>query len=92
MAKDGMTADLKKMGAAALALMTLAILSVLGMVVLTEFKTSLPDLDNSTNTIQRIQNSTINLYLGAIAIFGTFATILALIVVVKTVIGVVKGT
>ena len=85
MAKDRMTADLKKMGAAALALMTLAILSVLGMVVLTEFKTS-------TSTSNTQVNTTIDLFIAGLAIFGTFATILALIVVVKTVIGVVKGT
>jgi len=85
MAKDGMTADLKKMGAAALALMTLAILSVLGMVVLTEFKTS-------TSTSNTQVNTTIDLFIAGLAIFGTFATILALIVVVKAVIGVVKGT
>jgi len=84
MAKSGMTADLKKMGAAALALMTLAILSVLGIVVLAEFQTSVP---NATATV----NATITAFVAGLAIFGTFATILALIVVVKAVIGVVKG-
>ena len=83
MADKGIS-SLKEQGKAALAFVGLAIVSVLGIIVLSEFKTS-------TSAIPALGNTTIDLFIAAIAIFGTFATIMALIVVTKGIIGLVKG-
>ena len=84
MASDGMASNLKEQGKAALGLVTLAILSVLGMVTLGILQTSVP---NATATV----NATITAFIAGLALFGTFATLIALIVVVKAIIGVVKN-
>ena len=82
--KQSGTASLKEQGKAALAFVALAIISVLGIIVLSEFK-------GSSSAIPALGNTTIDLFIAAIAIFGTFATIMALIVVTKGIIGLVKG-
>ena len=78
--------ETKMMGAFAAGLVVLAITSVIGIVVLDEFKNSLP-IKNVT-TDQR--NDTIELFIAGIAVFGTFATILALILIAKVILGLVK--
>jgi chromate transport protein ChrA len=76
--------SLKDQGKAALILVSLAIISILGMVVLSQFQSAIP---NSTATI----NTTIAAFIAGLALFGTFATVTALIIVVKGIIGIVKG-
>lgn len=78
------TTALKDQGKAILIMVGLAIVSVLGMIVLAEFNTSIP---NATAAI----NATILAFVAGFALFGTFATITALVIVVKAVVGVVKG-
>jgi len=73
-----------KMAAFATGLVVLAIASVIGIVVLDQFKTSLTASSTQPNT-------TIDLFIAGIAVFGTFATILALILIAKIILGLVKG-
>ena len=84
-----MAADVStmKMAAFASGLVVLAIASVIGIVVLDQFKLSLPDQSMNQTT----QNDTIDFFIAGIAVFGTFATILALILVAKIILGLVKG-
>ena len=76
--------SLKEQGKAILIFLGIAILSVLGIIILSEFKTAVPTTSTTANT-------TIDLFIAAIAIFGTFATVTALIIAVKAIIGIVKG-
>ena len=76
---------LRDQGKAILIFMSIAILSVLGIIILAEFKSS---IDSGTTTAV---NTTVDLFIAAIAVFGTFATITALIIAVKAIIGIVKG-
>jgi len=70
------------MGLAALAFVGVAILSVLGIIVLAQFK---------QNTVGSTEaNTTIDAWIAAIVIFGTFATIIALVIVTKVIIDIVK--
>ena len=75
---------LRNMGLAALAFLGVAILSVLGIIVLEQFKQT-----QIANPEQGI-NSTIDAWIAAIVIFGTFATIIALVIVTKVIIDIVK--
>lgn len=75
---------LKEQSKAILVMMGLAIVAVLGMIVLTLFKSSVP---NSTTE----SNATIDLFVTAFALFGSFASITALVILVKAIIGVVRG-
>ena len=84
MGKDSSISSLKDQGKAALVLVGLAIISVLGMVVLGQFNTSIP---GATAVI----NASITAFVAGLALFGTFATVTALIIVVKAIIGIVKG-
>lgn len=81
-----MLTSLKQQGTAALVMVTLAILCVLGMIVLYVFNTSLPS-GTATATV----NTTITAFIAGLAIFGTFSTVTALIIAVKAIVGVVKG-
>jgi len=81
MAEDG---NIKMMSVFAAGLVVLAIVSVVGIVVLAEFKTSI-----STTTTQ--VNTTIDLFIAGIAVFGSFATILALIMIAKIILRLLKG-
>jgi len=81
MAMDG---DIKRMSVFAAGLVVLAIVSVIGIVVLAEFKTAIVTTDTQVNT-------TIDLFIAGIAVFGTFATILALILIAKIILGLLKG-
>jgi len=81
MAQDG---NIAKMAVFAAGLVVLAIVSVIGIVVLDEFKTSIITSNTQPNT-------TIDLFIAAIAVFGTFATVIALVLVAKIILSLVKG-
>jgi len=83
MAKDKQSGALKGLGASALIFVAIAIISVLGIIVLSQFKGSVGG--------QTAANTTIDAWIAAIVIFGTFATIIGLVLVTKVIIGVVKG-
>jgi len=85
MAKDSQTGSLKSLGISALIFVTIAIISVLGIIVLGQFKESQKAVSQSGI------NTTIDAWIAAILVFGTFATIIALVLVTKVIIGVVKG-
>jgi len=72
--------NISKMSLAALALVTLAITTVVGITVLREFA-------NST----AIESGDVTPFITGLAIFGTFSVILAIVVVGKLVIDLVKG-
>jgi len=76
--------SLKEQGKAIMVMMSLAIISVLAMIVLGYFKTSV-------NTTIALVNTTIDLFVVAFGIVGSFASITVLIIVVKAIIGVVQG-
>lgn len=84
MAKETISGSLKEQGKAILIMVGIAIIAVLGMVILAQFQTSVP---NATATI----NTTIAAFIAGFAIVGTFAVVTMLIIVVKAIIGVVKG-
>lgn len=84
MVDSGALGGLKEQGKAILLFLGVAILAVLGIVVLVEFNTSIPNATADVNT-------TINAFIAAMVIFGTFASVVALIIVVKAVISVVRG-
>jgi len=69
------------MGGAAIGLVTLGITSVLGIAVLAGFKTAGTGVDNAT----------ITLFQTGIGVFGTFSSIIALVLVAKVVLGLIKG-
>lgn len=76
--------SLKEQGKAIMIMMSVAIISVLAMIVLGYFKTSV-------STTIALVNTTIDLFIAAFGITGSFASITVLIIVVKAIIGVVRG-
>jgi len=84
MGKGGIVPALKEQGKAVLVMVGIAIISVLGMILLGIFNTSLP---NATAVI----NATIVAFIAGFALVGTFAVITMLVIVTKAIIGVVKG-
>jgi len=80
--------DLKQQGVAVLVMVGVAIVSVLGMIVLATFQTSITITDSSVSTTV---NTTIAAFIAGFAIVGTFATVTMLIIVTKSIIGVVKS-
>lgn len=69
------------MQTAAVGLATLGIISVVVIAVLSSVKTAGTGVDNAT----------IDLFIAGITVFGTFATVIALTLVGKIVVGLVKG-
>jgi len=80
----GIVGALKEQSKAILIMMGLAIVAVLAMIVLALFKSSVPNSTTESNT-------TIDLFIVAFALFGSFASITALVILVKAIIGIVKG-
>jgi len=82
-----MEANTQTMAVFAGGLVVLAIVSVIGIVVLDQFKTSiLMGVNGSTQP-----NTTIDLFITGLAVFGTFATVIALVLVAKVILSLVKG-
>jgi len=76
--------SIKEQGKAIMVMMGVAIISVLAMIVLGYFKTAVA-------TTVALVNTTIDLFITAFGIVGSFASITVLIIVVKVIIGVVRG-
>ena len=76
--------SLREQGKAVMVMMGVAIISVLAMIVLGFFKTAV-------GTTLTLVNTTIDLFIVAFGIIGSFASITVLIIVVKVIIGVVRG-
>ena len=81
---DSLTGALKEQGKAIMVMMSVAIISVLAMIVLGYFKTAVA-------TTVALVNTTIDLFIVAFGITGSFASITVLIIVIKAIIGVVRG-
>jgi hypothetical protein len=92
---DSTTMSLKDQGKAALVLVSLAILSVLGMTVLGILTPIVTGMIGVNSTENIATNNTIKTaltaFIAGLALFGTFATVTALIIVVKGIINIVKG-
>jgi len=91
-----MDPEIKRMSVFAAGLVVLAIVSVIGIVVLAEFKSAIAatGYENCSANPQckSLQtNTTVDLFIAGIAVFGTFATILALILIAKVILGLLKG-
>jgi hypothetical protein len=76
--------SLKEQGKAIMVMMSVAIISVLAMIVLGYFKTAVA-------TTVELVNTTIDLFIVAFGITGSFASITVLIIVVKAIVGVVRN-
>lgn len=90
-----LTSNLKQQSAAVLVMVGIAVLSVLGMVLLEEFKSVATSMLDGNITAEIALNTTIRAtitaFIAGFALVGTFATVTMLIIVVKAIIGVVKG-
>lgn len=92
MVESGALSGLKEQGKAILLFLGIAILAVLGIIILEEFRPSFGSLDGDNTTANHgVVNSTLDTFIAAMVIFGTFASVIALIIVVKAVISVVRG-
>lgn len=89
----GIDSELKQQAAAVLVMMGLSIIAVLGIVILNVFTGTvqdLPGLGNGTGSGNATAQTTLGLYITALALFGSFASITALVILVKGIIGVVR--
>lgn len=93
--ETSIVSSLREQGKAILVMMALAILTVLAMIVLNQFSTvvgGIPGLGwGNVSSVNRTIQTTITLFNAAFALFGSFAAITALVILVKAIIGVVRG-
>lgn len=80
MAEGG--SEFKSMSLSAIGLVLLAITSVVGIIVLQGFKNT---------EIGGSQNTTLDLFIAGLAIFGTFSTVIALVLVGKVIIRLIRA-
>ena len=76
-----MSSEIKKLAAYAIATVTVAATTVLGIAILEGFKGSATGIDNDT----------VDLFITGLTVFGTFMSIITLSLVGKTVIGLFKN-
>jgi len=76
-----MSSEIKKLAAYAIATVTVAATTVLGIAILEGFKGSATGIDNNT----------VDLFITGLTVFGTFMSIITLSLVGKTVIGLFKN-
>jgi len=76
-----MSTEIKKLAGYAIATVTVAASTVLGIAILEGFKGSATGIDNST----------VDLFITGLTVFGTFMSIITLSLVGKTVIGLFKN-
>ena len=91
---DGLVANIKEQGKAILVMMATAIISILAMIVLGEFRVAtwgMTALGNSSHGLNATVSAALGLFITAFGITGSFAAITVLIIVVKVIIGVVRG-
>jgi len=89
-----MVSALKEQSKAILAMLTVAIFSVIGMVVLDFFNVTIkamPGLGNGTGSINVTTQAVVTLFITSFGLVGSFASMTVLILVIKVVIGVVRG-
>lgn len=72
--------ELKKMSAAALASVTLAVTDLIGIAIITQMKSN-----------AYIDNTTADLFVAGLVVFGTFMSLICLVLVGKILIGLIKG-
>ena len=88
--------DLKQQGLAVLIMIGVAVVSVLGMIVMSELRdavhpiTAFTGADN-VSPVSVTVNATVTAFIAGFAIVGTFAVVTMLMIVVKGILGVVKG-
>ena len=75
-----MSADMKKLAGYAGAAVSLAAVTLVGIAIITGFKTS-----------QQVDNDTADNFITGLAIFGTFMSVISLALVGKMMLGLVKG-
>jgi len=86
--------SLKEQSKAILVMLGIAIISVISMIVLDFFSgvvQGIPGLGNESGSINATAQAVILLFITAFGIVGSFASITVLIIVVKVIIGVVRG-
>ena len=92
---DSIVSEIKEQGKGILAMMAVAIISVLAMIVLDYFTIVIHGMTALGNATIGNLNSTITitltLFITSFGIVGSFAAITMLIIVIKVIIGVVKG-
>jgi len=76
-----MSAEIKKLAGYAIATVSVAATTVLGIAILNGFKGASTGIDNTT----------VDLFIAGLAVFGTFMSIITLSLVGKTVIGLFKS-
>lgn len=96
MAEGGIVSNLKQQSIAILIMMSLAIIAVLAMIVTDQFATVAGGISGIGNgsvvgTPNYTVQATLTLFIAAFALFGSFASIIALVVLVKAIVGVVRG-
>ena len=77
-----MSSEIKKLAGYAIATVSVAASTVLGIAILTGFKGAATGIDNTT----------VDLFITGLAVFGTFMSIITLSLVGKTVIGLFKSS
>ena len=76
-----MSSEIKKLAGYAIATVSIAASTVLGIAILNGFKGAASGIDNAT----------VDLFITGLAVFGTFMSIITLSLVGKTVIGLFRG-
>lgn len=72
--------ELKQMSAAALAAVTLAVTDLIGIAIVTQMKSN-----------SYIDNTTADLFIAGLVVFGTFMSLISLVLVGKILIGLIRG-
>jgi len=75
-----MTKELNTLVAASVAMVSFAVTTLVGIAVVTQMK---------NNAL--IDNTTADLFIAGLVLFGTFSTLVALVIIGKVVIGLVRG-
>jgi len=94
-----LVSEIRDKGKAVLVMMGVAIIAVLAMIVLDYFGGAIRGMSNlgaynlsdSVTTINETAQAALTLFITAFGITGSFAAITVLIIVVKVIIGVVRG-
>ena len=92
---ENIVTSLKEQSKAIMVMLTVAIISVLAMIVLDYFNQvieTIPGLGNgSVGTVNTSAQALVTLFIVSFGIVGSFASITMLIIVIKVIIGVVRG-
>lgn len=85
--------DLRAQGKAILLMVGVSVLAVLGMILLENMRTPLTAAiaGNNSGGVNLTVRTTLNLFIAAFALVGTFASVTMLIIVVKAVISIVRN-